>query len=260
METSISKAKLFKACRRAYYFRYIEGLIPVKKSEALETGSSYHERIEALYSGQEIENDYSREAAMTEAYRKYIFPKLKVKAVEKWERSNIPSAVMYYKTHTLIGRVDGIAEDGNLVEHKTTSLDISEGGEYEYNLLWDEQILAYMFMTGTTKMYYTVCRKPTIRQKKTESQEEFYQRMVDWYDEDTDLKIRAFTVERTPQEIREWAEGMESLCDEMEAAEVHPERLYRNTCYCTHWGRRCEYSGICLNYNPRQRYVEYVKG
>lgn len=260
MEISVSRAKLFKACRRAYYFRYIERLTPVKKADALETGTQYHERIEALYSGQEIENDYSRDAAMIEAYKKYIFPKLKVRAVEKWERAQLPSSALLEIHHTLIGRVDGIAEDGKLVEHKTTSLDISEGGEYEYNLLWDEQVLAYMFMTGTTKMYYTVCRKPTIRQKRNESQEEFYQRMVDWYDEDTDRKIRIFTVERTPEDIMQWALGMGALCDEIAVAEDRPIRLYRNPCYCTHWGRRCEYAGICLNYDPDQEYVGYVKG
>ena len=43
-----------------------------------------------------------------------------------------------------------------------------------------------MLLTGMRKVWYTVCRKPTIRQKKNETDEEFFGRMVAWYDEDTE--------------------------------------------------------------------------
>ena len=35
---------------------------------------------------------------------------------------------------------------------------------------------------------------------------------------------------------------------------------YRNTYYCNYWGRRCEYSSICLDYDPHENYVDFVKG
>lgn len=248
MQASISQIKLFKACRRSWYLKYRENLVPVKPAEALETGRSYHAYIEALEKGESIDGEVTKEAAMARAFEKYILPKLKVVETEKYLEKEIGS-------HTLIGYVDGIAEDGNIIEHKSTSLDIVEGGEYEYNLLWDEQILAYMSLTGKRKVYYTVCKKPTIRLKKDETEGEFYNRVVAWYDVDTEQKIRMFTIERTDEEVAAFEEDFREICDAM--ADSYP--IYRNTCYCNMWGRRCEYSSICLNYDPDQEYIEFQK-
>ena len=151
--------------------------------------------------------------------------------------------------------MDGITEDGDLVEHKTTSLDPLE---YEFNLQWDEQLLAYMLMTGARKVWYTVCRKPTIRQKKNESEEEFFNRMVEWYDEDMDSKIKLISVERTDADIAKFVEEYKNIRDDISLAYRYND-FYRNTCHCNSWGRRCEYSSVCLNYDPNQNYVEFTK-
>lgn len=246
---SISRIKLFKACRRAYELKYKEGLIPVETATALQTGTNYHEKLEQLYRDGDFDaSDFSKESAMATAYKKYIYPKFKVKAVEEWCR--------YEDGDTpLIGRVDGVTEDGDLVEHKTTSLDPLE---YEFNLQWDEQLLAYMLMTGARKVWYTVCRKPTIRQKKNESEEEFFNRMVEWYDEDTDSKIKLIAVERTDADIARFVEEYKNIRDDISLAYRYND-FYRNTCHCNSWGRRCEYSSVCLNYDPNQNYVEFTK-
>ena len=264
MKMSISRIKLFKACRRAFYFKYIEGLRPVEKPEALETGSNYHELIEWLNkkdSFDGVEEDYSKEQAMASAYAKYIYPKVKIVEAEKKIEMQI-NGVDY------IGIVDGVTSDGCIVEHKTTSRDISEGGEYEYNLLWDEQILMYMLLTGARKIYYTLCRKPTIRQKKDETEEEFYKRMIEWYDVDTDSKIRFVEITRTDEEVEAFKKELDSIALEINVAgnqnknavSAITDPYYRNTCHCNSWGRRCEYSSICLNYNPDADYIEFTKG
>lgn len=253
MNVSISTIKLFKACRRAYYFKYIEKLEPVERPEALQTGLNYHSFLENLYANGDFEQDFSKECAMATAYKKYIYPKFKVRVVEEWRTHGIAPDI------NLIGRVDGIAEDGNLVEHKSTSSEITE--EYEYNLLWDEQILAYMYLTGARKVWYTVCRKPTIRQKKNESDEEFFNRMVEWYDEDTESKIRLLEIYRTDEEVEAFSKDLRSIASLIGIVNSGNEnQFYRNTCHCNKWGRRCEYSSICLNYDPNQTYVEFTKG
>lgn len=251
MKSSISKMKLFKACRRAYYFRYMEGLEPIEKAEALQTGISYHALLEELYTTGDFEAGFSKEHAMATAYKKYIFPKFTIANVEEWVSKPVGN------THTMIGRIDGYSQDACIVEHKTTSMEITES--YEYRLQWDEQILAYMYMTGARKVYYTICRKPSIRQKKNETEEEFFNRMVEWYDEDTEHKITLLEISRTDAEVQEFAQDFEKVCDSMERAEQGIEPLYRNTQYCTVWGRMCEYAGVCLNYDPAQEYVEYRK-
>ena len=191
---------------------YVEGLSPVKPAEALGIGSTYHKLLEQLYSGELSETpEYTKERAMVEAYRKYIYPHFNVKVTEQLVNYK------FDKDDYMIGYVDAIAEDGHIVEHKTTSQEITE--QYEYNLLWDEQILAYMLMTGKRKVWYTVCRKPTIRQKQNESEEEFYKRMVDWYDTDTDSKIRLLELERTDEEIAEYEANLRVMLATMKEAE-----------------------------------------
>lgn len=254
MNISISRIKLFKACRRAYYLKYIEDLEPVEQATALATGSNYHSKLEELYNTGDVDtSDFSKESAMAVAYKKYIYPQFSVDSVEDWIEKEIAPGF------TLIGRADGIAKDGYLVEHKTTSMEVTE--EYEYNLQWDEQILAYMWMTGSRKVHYTVCRKPTIRQKKNESDEEFFERMVAWYDEDTESKLRLLEVIRTDEEIQQFEDSVLYLLKDIQEVQDDPDKTaYRNTCHCHMWGRRCEYSSICLSYDPNQEYVEFTRG
>ena len=251
MKISISSLKLFKACRRAYELKYIEGLYPVATAPALATGSSYHEKIEQLYRTGEVDvSELTKETAMAVAYAKYVYPRFAVNAVEKWVEHDLPSG------DTLVGRVDGMAEDGHIVEHKTTSGEITD--EYEFNLQWDEQILAYMLATGSRKVWYTVCRKPTIRQKKGESEQEFFDRMVAWYDEDTDSKLRVLEITRTDAEVAEFERRLVKMSYELDRV-AYSQNYYRNTCHCVSWGRRCEYAPICLHYDPNQEYVEFER-
>lgn len=254
MKFSVSRMKLFEACRMAYKFKYIEGLEPVQKADALQTGLDYHAKLEELYkTGDVAVENFDKETAMAMAYKKHIYPKFKVNAVEDMFEYDLGG-------HKLIGRVDGIAEDGKLVEHKTTSMDLSPGGEYEYNLQWDQQILAYMLAKDVRSMWYTVVKKPTIRIKKNETEEEFFNRMIEWYDEDTDSKIMLLEVTRTDQEIEDFKSYIKLMAEMMNNTQEHPEYfVYRNPSYCNCWGRRCEYSSICLNYDPDQQYIEFKK-
>lgn len=248
MRFSISRIKAFKSCRRLYELKYIEHLEPAEKPEALEIGSNYHKLLEELNKTGTMTGDWNKETAMATAYQKYIYPKFHVVETEKWIEKELGD------DDKLIGVVDGMTDDGYIVEHKTTGSDITE--QYEYNLLWDEQILAYMYLTGKRKVYYTICRKPTIRQKQNEDEEEFFYRMLDWYDTDTDSKIRLLEIERTDEEVAQFESDLMMMVNEMK----HSEHFYRNTCHCNMWGRRCEYSSVCLHYDPTQEYVEFVKG
>ena len=77
--------------------------------------------------------------------------------------------------------------------------------------------------------------------------------MVTWYDEDTESKIRVFEVSRTDEEVEQYARELHEIAEEMQTT----HNLYRNPCHCNHWGRRCEYSPICLNYDPTEEYVGF---
>lgn len=250
MKLSISSISLFKACRRAYQLKKVYGVEPVEKAEALEMGSRYHEMIENLHKTGEVPELSTKESAMAIAYAKYIYPNMPKFEPEVWFEKP------FGKGNIIVGRADGIVSDElAIVEHKTTSADLDQ---YEFDLQWNEQLLAYFLATGARKAYYTMCKKPTIRQKKDESDYEFAQRCLDWYDEDTNDKIRMVTVFRTNNEVNEYRKSLSKMFSEIKRAQKR-ENYYRNTCHCNSWGRKCEYAPICLQYDPSQEYVGFQK-
>jgi len=247
MKLSNSGIQLFKSCRRAYELRYIENVYPLSSPEVLERGKSYHEKIEALLKGESFDLDDPKTDAMAMAFEKYVMPKIgKVEAVEEWFEKPVG-------TSTIIGRCDGRLADGRLIEHKTTSSALDE--QYIAGLQNDEQILTYMWAYGVNNILYTVCRTPTIRLCKNETEEEFRQRCLDWYSEDTEQKIGTINVYRSPEEVAEFAKDLEKMVAEIGWC----TNYYRVPSHCMKWGRPCEYASICRNYDPQMEYVGFER-
>lgn len=254
MKLSASLVKTYKQCRRKYELRYLEQLEPIEKSQALEDGSNYHQMLEKLYNGESIswhEGENPKICAMAMAYMKHLWfnhTEIKeVKSVEKWFEYKLTDDCF------IVGRNDAVNKDGIPVEHKTTSSDIDD--EYVYQLQWDEQILTYMVANDINQMIYTVIKKPTIRQKQNETDEDFFLRCLNWYNEDTDSKMRVINIYRTQEEIEEHRQNLIVIAKEIEEC----RHFYRNTTACNCYNRRCEYSSVCLHYNPELEYVEFEK-
>lgn len=254
MKLSASLVKTYKMCRRKYELKYLEQLEPIAKSQALQDGSDYHSIIENFYNGDGIgyhDGCNPKIMAMAMAYFLYVWQKYeelkRIEYAEKWFEYPLT------KKHSLVGRNDAVTKDGIPVEHKTTSMDVDD--EYVYALQWDEQILSYMLANSINEMYYTVVKKPTIRQKQNETDWEFYDRCVDWYGVDTDKKVKVIKVTRSFVEIEEHRKNLIVMANEIEGC----KHFYRNPSACTCYNRRCEYSQVCLNYNPQLEYVEYEK-
>ena len=168
MRASYSKIQTYKACRRLYELKYINDVVPVQQSEAIERGTNYHEKIEQLFKTGKFDIDDPKTSAMAIAFQQYIYPQLKPVKQEEWFSYELSG------NNSMVGRIDALNKDGAIIEHKTTSGEITE--EYWYTRFLDEQLLTYMYAYDTRKAYYTVVRTPNIRQKKNESDEEFMQR------------------------------------------------------------------------------------
>lgn len=265
MRVSASKIKCYKACKRKYFFKYVEELESVSEAQVLKDGKIYHSLIEEMYNEGTFLADFNNPkiTAMAMAYYHKIYPQFEINKVEQEFEYKLNDE------HTLVGRFDGIAKDGCIVEHKTTSSDIDE--EYIYGLQWDEQILNYMLASGKNEMYYTVCKKPTIRLRQGETNLQFFGRCVEWYETDTDKKIRVIKVTRNQKEIERQKDALlcivenieldEELFNEYSFISEHKKDnvFYRNPSNCTCYGRRCEFASICLDYDPKLEYVEFTK-
>lgn len=249
---SASKLRTYKACKKKYEFSYIELLKPIQKEEALEMGSNYHANIEKILNNEVINSEINtpEEAkifAMSEAFKRYILPQLPpvIETEKKFE----------YKLRNgciLNGIIDAITESGMVVEHKSSGTPLDE--KYIDRLNWDDQVPIYMLATGTNKCFYTVCQKPTIRQKQNESLEEFTNRCIEWYDDNTEHKVGTFTVVRTPKELLDKLNELECMSEEM----MNTTNFYRNPSHCNILS--CPYSSICLNYTPDVEPIGFEKG
>ena len=134
---------------------------------------------------------------MARAFIKYILPQLpEIVDVEQEFRYRLARGI-YLK-----GKIDAVSVDG-LIEHKTTGNYITD--EYMYKVdFMNDQVSNYLIAKEETRpVTYTVITKPTIRLKKTETLDEYIERCEAWYDEDTERKIRVFTVSRTKEELEE---------------------------------------------------------
>lgn len=248
MRQSSTSIQTYKSCRRLYELKYIHGIEPTQKSEALERGSNYHEKVESILKYGCFTYDLDKSTAMAWAFSKYILPDLKpVASVEEWfEIGTLESGI-------IIGKVDAKDESGAIIEHKTTSMEIDEA--YWYNKQFDEQLMTYMLGNATNRAIYTVCKTPTIRQKQNETEEEFVQRCMDWYDTDTEKKIAWREIVIPMEQLEEHMRMLTAIVKEANECSL----FYRNQNYCTHWGRMCEYAPICQHYDPNETYIGFEK-
>lgn len=253
---SASKLKTYKACKRKYELSYIENLEPIKKEEALEIGSTYHSYVEKILKGEYNEYAYgsmttandAKMVAMLYAFEKYIKPYLP-KVVETEKPFEI--CIDKNKNYILNGIIDAVAEDGTIIEHKTTSLALDE--KYQQRLDWDDQVPIYMLANDTTECIYTVCQKPTIRMKKDEDLLDFCNRCKKWYDENPNEKVGVFKIKAKQEDVLEEYGELIAMCNEMENTKI----FYKNASNCSIMG--CPYSSICLNYDKDAVLVNFKK-
>lgn len=251
MNVTTSMIRSFKSCKRLYELQYIEMLKPKVEAEALTTGSSYHRLVEGLLLNKVVEAD-GIPAIMANQFKNRIMPLLPpIKEVEK--QFNVRVGDGKY----LLGKIDAITEDGTPIEHKTTSDTIDE--KYINRLNWDDQVTNYLLALSleqgkiVNKVIYTVIKKPTIRQKQNETLEEYLQRCVEWYDDDTEHKVAIFPVIRSKDELAAKQEELVYMANEMENCKMY----YKNPNHCSIIG--CSYSSICLSYTPETGAIDFVK-
>lgn len=232
MILSASRIRCYKECRRKYFISYVKGLVPVETSAALEIGSAFHDHLERIIveSGKAKIEPYDVPSAMAQVWQDRVYPKFKfdAQAVEK------PFEYQIGK-HTIIGHYDALTEKGTPIEHKTTSLSTIE---FMNRLFLDEQAKMYCLAAGKDVILYDIMKKPTIRQKKDETETEFAERCMRWYDENPDA-IETHQAAFTQRELFDHEQMIRKLADEMEQCDF----FYRNPSACSFWS--CPFEAIC---------------
>ena len=243
IEVTASMIRAYKSCRRLYELEYVECLKPVAPYEPFVTGSSYHDKLEQIIKTGDFKRTGDVTDIFAEAWKSNVYSQLEFKSAEDEFKIHLAHGI-YAK-----GKIDATLVDGTPVEHKTSGVAPDE--KYVYGLNWDDQVSLYMLSRGVTKMIYTVCQKPKLRQKKNETEEEFLKRIGEWFKEDPN-RCRFFTVVRTEEELEEKRKEIISIAKEMRSQKF----FFTNPGNCKILG--CQYRDICLDYDP-QYLVGYEK-
>lgn len=288
-QTTISDINTFVACHRKYYYSVVRGM----KAKSLEIpfliGGCYHVGIEAFYKGyslkeimafleQEFEDNVGsafirpEDVPTLDLARAVIFGMVKgyVKAHAKeanaWKIEYVEQKCSFFVPDLdlrFMGTIDLLYRKKNkpglyLGEHKSVS-----------GKLFCDQYIALMPMNKQIQCYpkfvekclgerlagmtYNAAIKPTIRQKKQESFNQFVDRLVSQYVGDTEkffvrhtLKFNPRHVEKTFRDMMLIAEEMKMYYECLSKDEILNESSwYKNTANCFAYFRKCEFFNIC---------------
>lgn len=274
----------FKNCRKKYQFRYEMGLVPKRRKASLDLGSAVHKGLEIYYQGETITeaiqeavetlSDIDRNGWTQEDFDKESVQKALVEAMlggyanyfndrEQFEEikpevdfaislinpeTNSPSRTFIHG-----GKSDGLFKRNGqwwLREFKTAS---QVGQNYLDRLKLDTQITSYVealehdLGINIVGIIYTILKKPSIRQKKDETVEQFCERLKEDYLARPDFYFYQEELFRTKDDLLEFKfEKWEIAKDIIEARKAN--RFYRNTSMCSLYGE-CEYMALCTRGN-----------
>lgn len=181
-----SRRNCFNKCKRRYFYEYEKGYRPVKTSDALRFGSLFHGALELYWLlSLEAGLNWLEEQKETEynAYEKELAKQLLIGYYNKWSNEDDaeedcipelefraplinPDTMKESRVFLLAGKMDVVRpRKKQIVEHKTTSDDISPEAKYWLKLVIDGQVSGY-YVGGEASGYeideclYDVIRKP----------------------------------------------------------------------------------------------------
>ena len=294
---TVSEMKAYRRCPRLHDIRYRQGYRTTGESGPLFLGKMVHAAIKSWMPGRDLalahhELDSQSEgpppdtialatarAMMTGYHHRWAGDGLEVCAAEVEFAAPLvnPATGAASKTFELAGKIDAIVRDSRgdtwIVEHKTSSADISSGSTYWQQLRLDSQISTYMVGARSlgyrpVGVIYDVLRKPGLRPKMAtpaesrkytkdgvlyatqrdtdESPAEFEQRiLLDIAEKPESYFVRG-EVMRLESDEQEAAADCWQIARMIREAEVMA-RAPRNADACMAYSRACDYFAVCTH-------------
>ena len=297
-----SAIKTYRGCPRLYKFKYVLGYRSTAPADALTLGTLVHGGLEAWFkartnerrlpdaleaiSANQNEEMRAKAFAMLMMYDcRWADEPLKVLAVEEEFEIELPNGIV------LAGKIDALVENKvtgrrSIVEHKTSSEDISPGSNYWKRLKLDSQISTYDLGAEALNMkvddcLYDVLYKPQLKRgratpmaarKYRKADGALYENMraedetVHEYTRRMMFEIRTnladyFARSHIPRPRAEKEEALNDLMHwvEIMLASRRFDRFPRNPDNCTKYGRPCEFKGVCDNEDHLDNALHFFK-
>lgn len=251
MVSTYSMWSLFRNCRKAVEWRYLEQLAPIQRDRNLHFGSLIHECLQTWHQQRDLaevlalidrlrpnrlQDEYQRRdghlaSAMMRAYAaRYAVEEFEVIALEKTFEGPIvnPATGAASRSFVLAGKVDGVVRIGDdyfVLEHKTAAqLD----SDYLEKLWTDFQITIYSYYIEQTMgipitgILYNVLVKAKLQQGKGETEAEYQARRAELLAKSKTGKTTA--KRRMPETDEEFQQRLAEKYTE--PAMLHREMLY----------------------------------
>ncbi len=278
---SYSSMSGFRKCPRYYYWKHVRRLEKIVLKIPFITGRIMHNGIQTLFSNPHRAEQIVKDSFKDEAQKaRKQFPQMEIRDEEKlaeqafttigmlrafrYHYAKFLKATRHIKTEkelqydlnskvTVVGKIDNILENQGanyIYELKNLkSLDMHR----VQGIRTDPQSSLYHTINNLVEtkkankvdgIIYQIIRKPSIRQKKSESKGEFLRRLEDWYQTGDGLK---FHLERLKKPFIDGAHVLNSLkkvTEHMLSCKTK-EDYFQDFNYCIHeWGT-CQYYGLC---------------
>jgi hypothetical protein len=238
----------YKKCKQAYYLRYVCGWKAKTQSAALTLGSAVHAWLEAYYTGADLPVMADPKAAAMCLGYAARYPRHNLELCE-WQFEmpiRNPATARGLRGVRLAGKIDGY-HDGYLIEHKTAS---QITGDYLAKLWTDTQLTTYCAALQTAGypvrgVIYNVLVKPSIRQKKDETETEFSARVADWCLNTPEAYHREEIIIGEGETARAQAD-LWAVAQDIKQC----KNWYRNTRNCYQVGWSCQFTPYCRSGNP----------
>jgi len=276
----------YKTCPRKHHYEYVEGIRRDIDGQPLRMGSAIHEGFDALKAGKSIDEacqvvyaNYSQlpswatddEAVNDWTVECEIVVRLLTAWQWRWQNDALeiiateqsfdlplinPATGAQSRTWRIAGKIDGIVKmpDGRLavMEHKTTSDDLSPDSDYWRRLRVDQQISHYFLAARSLghdvqTVLYDCVRKPGIRpkligkgdDKRRETPREYGERLSCDIGERPDFYLARQEIPRLESDLDEFRAELWDI-----GKAIAEGRAYRNTAACVS-PYRCTYLDIC---------------
>ena len=250
-----SEIACFQRCEREWQHRYVDHRTG-PSTDSQSRGTRIHAWLAEWWRG----NPYNFvslepvEAAMVKGYdARWSVPHLThVRACVPFEVELTSSGV------TLIGELDAVGIDPGsgmtvIVEHKSTTQDISPGSQYwQERISCDPQVSTYARAYPEAYVLYDVLRVPALRlleansrRKAAETPEEYVARCIVAMSEEPDKYFQRAHLVRLESERDAFERDVEMVTESMHAGD-HP----RNPKACFSFGKKCDFFGVCWSGTP----------
>lgn len=277
-EVTNSARSTFTTCRKKFYWQYICRLAPNTLAKALMIGSFFHKALEKIYKELSyteeemnaiIDTDVEKvvmecassedsdilwnQAALIKALVKG-YASLYLKQDKKTWVILAPETTFEFQLKCGLknrGMRDLLIKRNGklgLVEHKTTTI---LDANYLAKLPMDSQILSYAISCKKDKsigkypefIVYNVARKAQIRQKQSESAQQFAMRLADEYTLNPTAYFYREILSFSKLDLDSYEQDLERFAVEMQRA-VKEHYYYCNYSACTMYGT-CPYMSLC---------------